>query len=84
MGREFFFDRVEFAMLPRYPSRGQFSPALNTDDTVYLGELPCRVQILYLNHLADRLAHSRCSIAVAIFIIIGNAEEVRNVIGTTS
>lgn len=51
---------------------------------MYLGELLDRVQIVYLNHLADCLAQNRYLIAEAVFIIIGHAQEGGNVIGTKS
>lgn len=40
---------------------------------MYLGGLLDRVQIVYLNHLVDWLAHNRYLIEEAVFIIIGHA-----------
>ena len=37
---------------------------------------------MYLNYLADWLAHGRCFIAEAILIIIGNTQKEGDVIGT--
>lgn len=51
---------------------------------MYLGGLLDRVQIVYLNHLADWLAQNRYLIAEAVFIIIGHAQEGGNLIGTKS
>lgn len=69
-------------MLTSYLSGYQFSPTLSTDDNVHLEGLLCRVQMMYLNYVADLPSHNRCLIAVALFIIIGNAQKVGNVIGT--
>lgn len=69
-------------MLTRYLRGYQFSPTLSTDDNVYLEGLLYRVQIMYLNYVADLPSHNRCLIAVALLIIIGNAQKVGNVIGT--
>ena len=40
---------------------------------MYLGGLLDRVQIVYLNHLVDWLAHNRYLIEEAVFIITGHA-----------
>lgn len=58
---------VKSDRLTTYTGGCQFSPTLSIDDNVYLGALLCRVQITYLNHLADWLTHNRCSVSNSCF-----------------